>query len=392
MKKLLLSLAVLALSFSAAQAEQYTIFSSENQASLTWDGGNDGYTTEVKVGEKNFKIETKKSKSTNNLIKPGDHIRVYKNADITISSTDFEFKTVVLTSTGGSYGGEQTVPEGWTQVYDATAKTLTLTSSTAQKSVTMSATANQFRVAGIVVSDGDVQTEPEPEATKVESVAATKEVKSGTKVAVNYALTVGFVNNSNVFACDAAGDFIQLYGSNTLKAGDVIPAGWEGTYKLYNNVTPEIEFETLPAATEGTFTPKEVAAADVNMDLVNSVVLVKNVEFAEATPATKSNFTGKVGETELSFRNNYEIAGVEAGKYDVTVVVTIFVDKNNNNAKSTSLYVINYAPVQSSGIEDIEAEAGEAVYYNLQGVEVANPENGIYIVRRGNKVTKEVIR
>lgn len=119
---------------------------------------------------------------------------------------------------------------------------------------------------------------------------------------------------------------------------------------------------------------------------------MKNVVFAEATPATKSNFTGKVGETELSFRNNYEIAGVDAGKYDVTVVVTIFVDENNNNAKSISLYVINYAPVQSSGIEDIEVEAGEAVYYNLQGVEVANPENGIYIVRCGNKVTKEVIR
>lgn len=33
-----------------------------------------------------------------------------------------------------------------------------------------------------------------------------------------------------------------------------------------------------------------------------------------------------------------------------------------------------------------------AVYYNLQGVKVANPENGVYIVRRGNNVTKELIR
>ncbi len=45
-------------------------------------------------------------------------------------------------------------------------------------------------------------------------------------------------------------------------------------------------------------------------------------------------------------------------------------------------------------IEDIEAADADApaVYYNLQGVEVANPAAGIYIVRRGNKVTKEVIR
>ena len=42
-------------------------------------------------------------------------------------------------------------------------------------------------------------------------------------------------------------------------------------------------------------------------------------------------------------------------------------------------------------VGEVEAE-GPAVYYNLQGVQVANPENGVYIVRRGNKVTKELIR
>ena len=48
-----------------------------------------------------------------------------------------------------------------------------------------------------------------------------------------------------------------------------------------------------------------------------------------------------------------------------------------------------------SGIFDAAVEEGAdapAVYYNLQGVQVANPENGVYIVRRGSKVTKELIR
>ncbi len=49
--------------------------------------------------------------------------------------------------------------------------------------------------------------------------------------------------------------------------------------------------------------------------------------------------------------------------------------------------------VDTSAIEEIEtAEDSSAVYYNLQGVQVANPENGIYIVRRGNKVTKELVK
>lgn len=35
---------------------------------------------------------------------------------------------------------------------------------------------------------------------------------------------------------------------------------------------------------------------------------------------------------------------------------------------------------------------GEAEYYNMQGIRVLNPDNGIYIVRRGGKVTKEVVK
>lgn len=49
----------------------------------------------------------------------------------------------------------------------------------------------------------------------------------------------------------------------------------------------------------------------------------------------------------------------------------------------------------TSGIENIVAEdaaVAPTVYYNLQGVEVKNPAAGIYIVRRGNKVTKELVR
>ena len=57
-----------------------------------------------------------------------------------------------------------------------------------------------------------------------------------------------------------------------------------------------------------------------------------------------------------------------------------------------------YYNANTSGIEDIVTDAAvettdaPAVYYNLQGVQVKNPANGVYIVRRGNQVTKEFIR
>ncbi len=46
-----------------------------------------------------------------------------------------------------------------------------------------------------------------------------------------------------------------------------------------------------------------------------------------------------------------------------------------------------------SGIEGVEEDAdAPAVYYNLQGVKVENPANGVYIVKRGSKVAKEYIK
>lgn len=45
----------------------------------------------------------------------------------------------------------------------------------------------------------------------------------------------------------------------------------------------------------------------------------------------------------------------------------------------------------AAGVKNVTVNANvEPVYYNLQGVRVANPENGLYIVRRGNDVKKVV--
>ena len=231
-----------------------------------------------------------------------------------------------------------------------------------------------------------------PVAT-VSSVADTKKLESNTEFKVGYELTVGFVNAKNIFAVDAEGNFIQVYGSNSYKIGDKIPAGWSGKYILYNKVTPEIEpVDALPAATEGTFTPEVVEASAISNDLVNSVVTINNVVLDAATPDkdvtdnNAKNFTGKVGETSLSFRNNYKLASVPAGTYNITCVVMIF-----NNAPS--LYVTNFEEVVNTGIEGVVVDGNEAVeYYNLQGVRVANPENGIYIRRQGNKATKVLVK
>lgn len=226
------------------------------------------------------------------------------------------------------------------------------------------------------------------EPTEVPSVKNIKEaiaMTSGTKVKVDFPLTIAFKNFSNVFAFDANGDFIQVYGSNEYEILDIIPAGWEATYDFYQSTTPELKPNgTLPASTEkGEFSPKAIAAADITTALVNNVILVKNVLLAEASPATKDNFTATSDGVSLSFRNNYTLESVPAGTYDITAVVNVY-------QGAVSLYVVDYA-APGSGVAEIEAENGEAVYYNLQGVKVANPEKGLYIKVEGNKTSKVIL-
>ena len=47
-----------------------------------------------------------------------------------------------------------------------------------------------------------------------------------------------------------------------------------------------------------------------------------------------------------------------------------------------------------AGVEGVEIDEfdGEAEYYNLQGVKVANPENGLFIKKAGSKATKVIVK
>lgn len=61
------------------------------------------------------------------------------------------------------------------------------------------------------------------------------------------------------------------------------------------------------------------------------------------------------------------------------------VTTDNEDMPAIQLYKV----ANGSAIEEIEAETeAPAVYYNLQGVRVANPENGIFIMVQGKKATK----
>ena len=86
--------------------------------------------------------------------------------------------------------------------------------------------------------------------------------------------------------------------------------------------------------------------------------------------------TAQIGEQQ-----NFDDLAIDA---EFTVSCTV-------GSESTS--VVFYLDKKGAGVNDIAVDANApAEYFDLQGRRVANPENGIYIVRQGSKVTKQVIK
>lgn len=202
---------------------------------------------------------------------------------------------------------------------------------------------------------------------------------------IGFDLTVTYVNGNNCYATDGITPTL-IYGSTSYKVGDIIPSGWTGQYSPFSQLPEIAPASAMPEVTETTEVTYPTVT-EVSLDDVNLVCVLSGVTFEEATAtgSTKVNFKGLVGEKEYTFRNNFaDVESVEPGTYDVTLAVARY-------NTTLQLYPIAYAP-HSDSVDSIEV-ADEAVeYFNLQGVRVANPENGLYIRRQGSKVSKVLVK
>lgn len=64
-----------------------------------------------------------------------------------------------------------------------------------------------------------------------------------------------------------------------------------------------------------------------------------------------------------------------------------------DNTEKLTANTLNYLVAPTSAVAGVEVEGNEApVFYNLQGVRVAAPENGLYIKVVGNKASKVIVK
>ncbi len=127
-------------------------------------------------------------------------------------------------------------------------------------------------------------------------------------------------------------------------------------------------------------------------DKVNLVVVIKNgeQEYQKTVPAH-------------SFEDNSKFAWIPAdidlNGISLTKETRITIRPADDQFPATATgkvfrYFLDNIKLYADGnaaVGEIADENAPVVYYNLQGVKVANPENGVFIRRQGSKVTKVVM-
>lgn len=207
-----------------------------------------------------------------------------------------------------------------------------------------------------------------------------KYAKDGETVDIAFPMTVGHVGpqGKNFYVTDGEG-YMLIYNQNNITMPayenlDVIPAGWTATCKIYGGL-PELVPTTAPAAAteKGTYTFETIDAASWTAQPLNKIVIVDNVEFTTATSSSKTTFTGKSGETEITFYNNFELAAEDAGTYKVTAVVSYFTRNQTTIAtEANQLAPISYSAQPTEAVitptpenDEIKVKAGDVITFTF---------------------------
>lgn len=162
------------------------------------------------------------------------------------------------------------------------------------------------------------------------------------------------------------GNFALVNATTSVTIYAVVPRTWSGIhYSITSSVNPELNAEGDFTETEGKY-----LVLNVPSHLIHSTVVLSNttpgiIALADAADADNED-TGNVIPDSFT----YPLTGK-----------SVYFDRDGAHWLEL--------PYDPSGIEsEVYVEDEPVEYYNLQGIKVVNPSNGLFIRRCGNKVNK----
>ncbi len=207
-----------------------------------------------------------------------------------------------------------------------------------------------------------------------------------------------------VMALSASADTVYLNNHGKVKqnilAGEEMgaPEGW--TLKCMN------EGKNLESGSSMTINDEAMVPIKFSNGAQNTLTL------PEGFVVTKLTFYATINKDAATERPCYwaEVGGVQYTVDDNKGIIDSYKDFENPNVQSFDIdnqrvvtfkntgeqpfAIIAVDYTKASGITDINVDNANAPveYFNLQGIRVENPANGLYIRRQGNKVEKVYVK
>lgn len=155
---------------------------------------------------------------------------------------------------------------------------------------------------------------------------------------------------------------------------------------------------TFTSESTGESDPNQIILPETETDaqLKNATGYIPGTYFANSFSISteKSDASNIKRRAGYDFANTPYMSIVDLRQLNESAITSlpIYVSISKNGASHTWEFTVEKGSEfgVSTGIEGITSEEGEAVYYNLQGVRVENPEHGIFVKVVNGKATKIV--
>lgn len=412
MKKFLLAAGCVAMMASAVSAKDYVISTVDmtkfTTSTYSYEGKDKDQIAGTWTAEDGtvFNVVMKQQASNTaptNILGQDDHCRWYQNYELTITAPANVgvMKQIVFTVSGGKHASFAPQDNKGT-VTDGTSEITWQYADGMNPFVATAATA-QIRFSKLVISDevGSTPVVPDPtpgETVKVANIAAwLADAKTDVLYEFENPVTVVYQNGLNLYVQDATGSMF-IYGSTdqTYTPGQTIPAGFTGNYVNYYS-TIELSLPkdgsakaTYKAGVDGTpVQPAEVAIANIDgATMGNKYIVIRNCDLANIVEKD-FEIVGEGG-AKIAGYNKFGIELPETDELKDVIGVVNYYQKKGADAPAASIYPIEIKA--AAGIAGVEADLNAPVeYFNLQGVRVENPANGLYIMRQGSKAVKVIL-
>lgn len=382
---------------ASMSAASYTVFDIQNPGE--WGGDANGFGQVVYFGEKKVTITTDKAGSSTDLVAPNSNEyawRMYKNSSAKFVAEGITMKKVVITYdvyNDGKYCVEMSLSEGWTGTLASEVYTL---ESAGLAELVLTASNGQGRIKNIVVSDSDEIGTPEA-PTSQEALGSVEPGGGDQPGGGDDPVLPDGVVYQNTFeeSCD---DWTKIndetvsdykgWKINTNSPKCLIANSYWSGENHPADAKIQREFD-LAEYTDVKLSVEQAFGYDFpTTQIENYRMYIINGEntdypaFANFPPKPEKNWTEFIA-------NEFDLS-----EYDGEKIIIGFQYKNEGGKQSRAWELKNFvlSGNKVGAVDGIEADDNApAVYFNLQGVRVDNPENGLFIVVKGGKTNKVIL-